>query len=203
MSEGEATANEAPAKGKSIVDPKYRDKYKNAPKDFVALGLDTHASATKEVKSKVVVNGEITDQETTKTVVTGVDVDKLFAVAKENNLDVAKYENQRDGHGFPGRFRMTVANMLRAAAKQRHGLTFGGVWTPAPAEWLTEKEAPDAPTHTKAGEKIAKPKVEKEAAPAKAVAAPTPADAKEEEVPNSPAKGAKMSAGENRKKGKK
>ncbi len=176
MSEGTEAA--APAKAKSIVDSKYRDKYKNAEKDFVAQGLADNGSAVKTVKGKELKNaeGKVTGVEPDREIVTGVDVEKLFTIASDNNLDVAKYRSQVGGHGFAGRFRMTLANMLRAAAKQRHGLFFGGHWVPAPAEWLTEKGAPEKATHNQDGSKIPVAKVEKPKAEAKASDTPaTPA----------------------------
>lgn len=163
-------ADAAPAKtGKSIVDPKYRDKYKTP--DWLAKILIDSATASKE---KVIKEKDPADETKvlTKTVIVpdGVDIDKLFAIGKENGLDLAKYEDQREVHGFTGRFRMTVRNMLQAVVKQRHGLIVGGKFVEAPKEFLAERKAPESPTHEPDGTKIPvvkPPKPEKPAAEAK------------------------------------
>lgn len=160
-------AKKAPAKKAaapptaSIVDPKYRDAYKNKEPDWLAKLIVGVAQPLVE-KKQTTVDG---DKKSTKTIkVPGdVDVKALFALAKENGCDVTKYKTQEGSQGFAGRMRMTVRNMLQAVAKQRHGLVVGGKFTKAPAEWLSEKGAPEAPSHTKDGEKIAK-KVDKKAA---------------------------------------
>lgn len=160
----------APA-AKSIVDAKYRDRYKEP--DWLGKLLATHATATKQVKKT---EGE-GDGKVTKTVDVpdGVNVDALFKIAKMNGLTdkVAKFEAQRDGHGFGGRFRMTVRNLLQARIKRAHGLFLPGadgkpVWTSADKAFLTAKGAPEKPTHNQDGSKIAPPKAaaKEEAAPA-------------------------------------
>lgn len=156
-------ADDAAASGKSIVDPKYRKK--EGDKDFVAKLIDASATKYKEVTKKTPVDGTdpVEYVETKEQRADGTDVDKLFALARMNNLDVNKFEAQRENHGFPGRFRMTVSNMLRAAAKARHGLfapNEGGwaTWTPAPRDWLDSKGASEEPTHTQEGTKIVKAK---------------------------------------------
>lgn len=159
---------EIAAKSGGIVDPKYRQRY-DKPIDWLAEQLKAQATATKMVK-KSFTEGEGDDaKKVTREVEVeaGVDVDKLFTIAEINTIDVAKYELQRETHGFPGRFRMTLGNMLRAAARKRHGLFLldeGGedVWTEAPADWLTAQGASAEPTHTRDGQKIAKPKPPKE-----------------------------------------
>lgn len=150
------------APAKSIIDAKYRDgRYKE--QDWLGGLIGSVATSTKEVQ-KTVVDGD-EKKTTTETVPDGVNVDALFALAKENNLDVAKFEAQREGHGFPGRFRMTVRNMLQAAAKKRHGIRVNGKFVEAPADWLASKDAPEKPTHTQDGTKIVIPKPVKETAP--------------------------------------
>lgn len=166
------------APAKSIIDPKYRDgRYKQ--RDWLGEQIASVSDQTKEV-SKQVKEGDET--KTVKTTVSaGVDVDAIFVLARENGLNVDKYEDQREGHGFPGRFRMTVRNMLQKVAKQRHGIVIAGKFTKAPADWLEAKGAPEAPTHTEGGEKIAKPKPAKEETPkgedAPKAAKPAPAKA--------------------------
>jgi hypothetical protein len=160
----------AAAKGKSIVDPKYRNKYKATDKDWLAKFLDEQATKTRDKK---VTEGD-GEKQVTKTVKVpdGVDVDALFTLAAKNHLDVKKFEAQRTSHGFGGRFRMTVRNMLQTVIKQRHGVfNTGGTFLTAPADWLSAKGAPDKPTHNRDGSKIAAPPKPTAAAPA-AEAAP-------------------------------
>lgn len=153
-------AEEAAPKGKSIVDAKYRDRYKE--QDWLGKFILSEVGVTKEV-SKKVPDGDGTKTVTSK-VAGGVDVDKLFTLAEKNHLDVSKFNTQRDSHGFGGRFRMTVRNMLQTVVKQRHGVyNVGGTFVKADAEWLTAKSAPEAPTHNKDGSRIAVKKVEKPA----------------------------------------
>lgn len=149
---------EATKTDKSIIDPKYRNK--TAP-DWLANFITEQTSATRE-KTVTRPNPENPDEKitTTETVADGIDVDKLFALAEKNGLaaKTGKFEEQRDSHGFPGRFRMTVRNMLQAVAKQRHGLfNIGGTFISAPADWLAAKGAPEKPTHEQDGTKIAPP----------------------------------------------
>lgn len=168
MAKAAKKAAKAPAKKaapaaetKSIVDPKYRDAYKTKGPDWLGTLIIGVAQPLVE-KSVKVVEGDSKKTKTTK-VPGDVDVKALFKLAEENGLDIKKYKSQEGSHGFAGRMRMTIRNMLQAVAKQRHGIYVGGTFKKAPAEWLAEKKAPDAPTHTKDGEKIAK-KAEKKAA---------------------------------------
>lgn len=155
------TQDTAPKTSKSIIAEKYRDgRYKKA--DWLGATIGEVVNTTTERTKKVPVEGqEGAFKEVTETVSDGVNVDRLFRLARENGLNVDKYEAQRNSHGFQGRFRMTVRNMLQAVAKQRHGIIINGEFVAAPAGWLAEKKAPEMPTHTKTGEKIAKPKPEK------------------------------------------
>lgn len=167
MTETEAAAP-APAH-KTIVNPKYAGKYKGENKDWLAKLLDSEATKTKSVTvskadpanpdAKITVTEQRPD---------GLDVDALFAIAKNNGLDVTAYEASRANHGFPGRFRMTVGNMLRRVAKERHGVVNkGGTFVTAPADFLAKVKAPEAPTHAQDGTKIAPVVVKNEpAAPA-------------------------------------
>jgi hypothetical protein len=169
-----ATPAPAAAAAKSIVDAKYRDRYKEP--DWLGKLLADHATATKKVQ-KTEVDPENPDAKVTKTVDVpdGVNVDALFKIAKMNGLTdkVSKFEAQRDGHGFGGRFRMTVRNLLQARIKRAHGLFLPGdggkpEWVSADKAWLSAKGAPDKPTHNQDGSKIAPPKAaaKEEAAPA-------------------------------------
>jgi len=161
------TATEAAPK--SIVDPKYRGKKNN---DFITQLIEKHATAYKTKVTETKVEGTDDVVKTETQVPNGVDVDGLFGLAAVNNLDVAKFHEQRDGHGFPGRFRMTVANMLRAAARNRHGIYEPGEpgkhasWVEADAAWLkaSRPPAPVSPTHNRDGSKIKKVKATDESA---------------------------------------
>ena len=142
VTETATAANGAEAKvSKSIVDPKYRAQM-NA--DWMAGLIGEHC-----VKDNA------------------IDIDALTRFATINGLDVAKFETQKDTHGFPGRYRMTIGNMLRSVAKKRHGLFVpkGATkteWLDAPADWLTAKSAPEMPTHDRKGAKIKIAPAEKE-----------------------------------------
>lgn len=147
---------------KSIVDPKYREAYKNREPDWLAKLIAGVAQPLVE-KKVTEVDGETKKVKTIK-VPGDIDIKALFGLAKENGLDVAVYKSQEGSHGFEGRMRMTIRNMLQGAAKRQHGLNVGGKWTKAPAEWLAEKGAPEAPTHGKDGVKLEKKAAKKAAA---------------------------------------
>ena len=143
----------------SIIDPKYRAKYKTAI-DWCSAFIDglVKTPVTKEKTTTAEDGTKTTETVTTKE--TRVDLDALFSLAKANSIDVAKYEAQRDQKNAPGRLRMTIGNMLRSAAKNRHGLyNIEGVWTDAPADFIGD----GVKTHNPDGSKI---KVEKPAAAA-------------------------------------
>lgn len=148
---------------KSIVNPKYRDKYKNAPKDWLATLLASEATKTRDVKvSKP--NPENPDEKitTTEKRPDGVDVKALFTLASNNGIDVANLKGHEEDHGFPGRARMTIGNGLRRVAKQRGGIfNVGNTFVTAPADFLG---ADWKATHNQDGSKIA---VAKPEAPAK------------------------------------
>jgi hypothetical protein len=149
---------------KSIIDPKYR--VKKEP-DWLANLLTAHATKFKDV-SVTRPNPENPEEKitTTEPRADGIDVDALFALSIANgaNAKVEKFHAQRDSHGFAGRFRMTVRNILQAIAKQRHGLNVNGEFIDAPTDWLVAVKAPEAPTHKADGTKIAPPAKETEAA---------------------------------------
>lgn len=162
MAKTKEVKEEAAPKAKSIVSSAYRDKYKAQGPDWLASFIGEHATLTKEV-TKSVADGD--GKKSVKTTVpAGVDVDALFKLAHTNGLDMSKYEGQKSGHGFAGRFRMTLRNMLQKLAKQRHGLhDVKGKFVAAPTDWLTAKAAPTEPTHTPKGVKIAPAKEAKAA----------------------------------------
>ena len=84
------------------------------------------------------------------------DLDKMFLLAERNHIDTTSktFVGLRTT-GNIGRARMTIGNMLRAAAKKRWGLfDVEGNWVDAPEE----ARCPDAPTHNRDGSKIAKVK---------------------------------------------
>lgn len=162
-----AKTEAAPTKGKSIVDPKFRDKCKGD--DW--MGEFIKSEATLMVDKKVTETKG--DEKVTKTIKApgGVDVDALFKLAEKNHVDVSKYEAQKDSHGFAGRFRMTLSNILRARAAKAHGVfNKGGTWVSAPTDWLKARGAPESPTHDRKGVKIPVPKADKPATEAKETA---------------------------------
>lgn len=145
----EPTATPAP-KAKSIVPEKYAGKEYKGAQDWVSTFITGQIAKTKTVTRKEQVEGH--DEVVTKQVevADGIDIDKLFDLAVQNHLDVAKYDAQRDSHGFAGRFRMTAGNMLRAAARKRGGLKdLTGEFVTAP-----EGTFDAAPTHNPDGSKI-------------------------------------------------
>ena len=160
---GKVDAN-APAggEGKSIVNSKYRDgRYKLENQDWLGKTIAEQCTDITQRERKVPVEGEEGAFKVVKEDVNdGVNVDKLFKLARENGLNVDKYDNpgNRASHGFAGRARMTVRNMLQAEAKRRHGLVIAGKFQAAPADWLQAKGAADKPTHDEKGNKIPVPK---------------------------------------------
>lgn len=156
-----AAAAPAPAAsegGKSIINSKYRDKYKEP--DWLGKFILTEASLTKEVK-KTVTDGE-EKKTVTEKVNGGVDIDRLFTLLTKNGLSTEKLAAAKGSHGFEGRARMTARNMLQTVAKQRHGLfNVGGTFITAPKEFLVAKGAPDVASHKQDGTKIVIPKAEK------------------------------------------
>lgn len=128
----------------SIINEKYKGKYKGAS-DWIGE----------------LIKVQCVDEDPQKT---GLSVDALFAMARNNNLNEVKLgelEGQKDQKNAPGRIRMTVGNMLRAAAKKRHGL-YGvdGKWHKADQEFLDANGVEGDPVEGKDGESL-KPKAEK------------------------------------------
>ena len=83
------------------------------------------------------------------------DIEGATAWAEENGLTVKTYPN-------PGMYRMNIGNMLRAAAKRRHGLMRDGKFRKAPDDFPVNEEKTEKPDGTKIAK--AKPKKEAEAA---------------------------------------
>lgn len=89
--------------------------------------------------------------------------DKLFQLAKANDLDVGKY--RKDVKENPGRIRMTIGNMIRGAATKNGRLvTLGGGGKVVPAALLPEKKEKAKPVAKKKEKKEKKTKVVDEAA---------------------------------------
>jgi len=166
---------------KSIIDPKYAQAYKDKPKDWFALMVDEQATvaATKEKKTKITQLDEddqmVLDANGKPVIVDGpveivtlkkrsVDLGALFAFAQANSIDTAKYEAQADRPNAPGRLRMTIGNMLRAAAKHRHGLfDKDNVWHDAPEEFLgdaVKTQEQDGTKIPKVQPKVAEPEAD-------------------------------------------
>lgn len=146
---------------KSIIDPKYRDKYSADARDFVGSVIDDSCT-TAVTKDKTVKDED--GNETTETVTLKrreMDLDLLFTMAENNAIDVSKYRDQADRKNAPGRLRMTLGNMLRARAKRRHGIyDASGEWHDAPEDFLDGAER----TEEKDGTKIKKETAHEEAA---------------------------------------
>ena len=124
-----------PDNDKSIIPEKYRKGYKGAS-DWIGELIDKFAKDTSENHK-------------------GLDTNALFAFAEVNGLDVDKFKGDIGKKNAPGRLRMTVGNMLRAAARRRGGVfNPNGKWMNAPPGFH-DKE----PTEKRDGEKIAKAKV--------------------------------------------
>ena len=149
----------------SIVDPKYHRKMWAGANDFVTELFREHCSGTKTVKVwQKDENGNTIKDDNGKAVYAteersmGVDVDKIFMLCRVNNIDVDKFERQKGSHGFAGRFRMTASNMIRHAAKKRHGIYViqddRKIWIAAPPEWLAEKNAPSEPIENRDGVEV-------------------------------------------------
>lgn len=168
------TTETAVAGAKSIIDPKYRLKYKTP--DFLAQLLLDNTSKEKTIPANAASAqvGEIgkegykpaKEAKPERVVKDGVDIDKLFALASENGLGarIEKFKAQVGGHGFEGRIRMTIRNMLQPVVKQRHGLIVNGTFVSAPDDFLRKIGVLEGqlPTHDKNGVKLAKATVAKD-----------------------------------------
>ena len=146
----------------SIIDAKYRDKYRNHTnwlKATIDAAVNEPITKEKEVKAE----DGTTSTEVVTLKGTRLNLDKLFNMAEVNNISVDKYKADADKKNAPGRLRMTIGNMLAAAAKKRHGLYVptedGSEWVDADAEYIGDSPL----THNRDGSKIAKAKPEGEA----------------------------------------
>lgn len=142
----------------SIVDSKYRDKYKGN-KDWLATLMDEEVTRA-ITKTKTTTDKETGAVTTEEVVLKGrtLDFELLFALAVANGFKVDEYRRQVESHGAAGRLRMTIGNMLRAAARKRHGLYVirdgAPVWVEASAEFIGDGEKTQNPD----GSAIQKPK---------------------------------------------
>lgn len=144
----------------TIMPEKFRNKDYKGAQDWVKSFIDGEVlqAVTKEVTTKNEDGTETT--ETVETSKTSVDLGKLFALAEANHFNVEKYKADVEKKNAPGRIRMTVGNMLRAAARKRHGLYDAtGEWNEAPADFIRDAELKEH----RDGTKIAKAKPEPEA----------------------------------------
>lgn len=127
----ETTETTEATEAKSIIDPKYKGKPKKD--DWLSNFIDTEAGD--QVMKTKILKDEEGNQTGTEEVPTGrsvLDLDKFFALCKNNSINTAKMEEQRDRPNAPGRIRMTLGNSLRAAARKRHGLyNLEGEWIDA------------------------------------------------------------------------
>lgn len=158
--------SDAEKQDKSIIDPKYRDKYKPENRDWLALFIDEQCTVkqTKEVAVKDEEGNDTGETETVELKKSTLVLDDLFALADQNGIDTAKYEEQAGRPNAPGRLRMTLGNMLRARAMKRHGLfNIEGGWVAADDAFIGEAPLTENPDGTKI--KVAKePEPESEAA---------------------------------------
>lgn len=142
-------ANTEKAPSKSIVDPKYRNKYKGEDaKDWLSHFIDNQCRVKSEDgKSSL------------------FDVERLFSLALANGSkseDIAKSKTQSGTRGWVPRMRMTYGNSLRAAAKKRFGLyDLGGEFQNVD-DGFKEKFNLTSPTHSPDGTKIKALKAEAE-----------------------------------------
>ncbi len=144
----------------SIIDEKYRDKYKGA-EDWLAEFIDSQVKTvvTKVVPVKDEEGNPTGENEEVPTKRSKLDLDKLFALCAANGVPTADMEAQRDRKNAPGRIRMTLGNSLRAAARKRHGLIgIDGEWNPASTDFVGENPLTENPD----GSKITAPAPEAE-----------------------------------------
>jgi hypothetical protein len=137
---------------KSIIDPKYKGKKAD---DWVTGFIDEHVRVpimrAVDLKDE---EGNVVGSEEVDTGKSFVDLDKLFELATINALDASKFEAQRDRPNAPGRIRMSVGNMLRAAAKRRHGLKgLDGKFVTAPGDFVGDAPLKENPDGTKIARK--------------------------------------------------
>lgn len=118
-----------------IISQEYRKAMKERDPDWVSQHINKHATDGEE----------------------GVTSKRLIELAKANSLSQESLDQLKKTDANAGRYRMTIGNMLRAAARQRHGLHgTDGKFYKASQEFLLEGKppAPDAPTHDRDGTKL-------------------------------------------------
>lgn len=138
--------------------------------DWINVNLTNFCSTVVGAVEAVEAVEEVKDEDTGEVITAGVaavrgkkgkattDVDALKAIADANNITYKEYPN-------PGMYRMNIGNMLRAAARKRHGLFLptgadGAIeWKDAPAEFIGEFELKE----NQDGSKIVKAKPAAEA----------------------------------------
>lgn len=138
----------AKAESSGLIDPKYREAMKGREPDWVGQFIAKHATV-KDGDGNMVVTSA-----------------RILELAKNNMLNQNSIDQLRKTDANAGRIRMTIGNMLRAAARQRHGL-YGndGKFYKADSAFLTAGKfpAPESPTHDRDGVKIAKAKTTEKA----------------------------------------
>lgn len=156
MEDVNATAPEAETEAKvskSIIGEKYRGKYKGA-QDWLASTIDANVKVAVTKEKVTTAEDGTKTTEIVDTAKTEIDLNKLFALAIANHINVDKYRGDVDKKNAPGRLRMTIGNMLRAVAKKRHGMFVltadGSDWVDAPAEFIGDS----VKTHNSDGSKI-------------------------------------------------
>lgn len=109
--------------------------------DIMSKATDIKTFVREFIDSQVMDKGEDGKPE--------LNMDKLFNLAKAQDLDVGKY--RKDAKENPGRIRMTLGNMIRGAAV-RHGklTTLGGASKTVPTELLPPKKEKKAKVEKKA-----------------------------------------------------
>lgn len=136
----------------SIIDKKYTERYRKGGGDWTSKFIDERVAdpITKERTKKGEDGTETTETVTLKG--SRVNLEKLFALAEANHIDVSGYRGDVDKKNAPGRLRMTVGNRLRAVAKRQHGLNdTEGTFHEADAETIGGKPRTQDPA---TGDKI-------------------------------------------------
>ena len=143
----------------SIIDMKYRGRYRQSS-DWLGTLIEQQATNPVMKTKTTRVEGEPDLVETVETGRRQLDLGKLFSLAEANGIAATeKFGDQTERKNAAGRLRMTIGNMLRAAAKHRHGLYIIGEngeleWVDADAEFIGDRER----TQERDGTKIAKAK---------------------------------------------
>ncbi len=139
------------AEDKSIIPAKYRDQ--NKEPDWIGSLITKHCTNSEQKTDddgKPVGKAKVT-----------LDCEALIAMAEANGLEKAgEFRPVISTKNGPGRVRMSVGNMIRAAARRRGGIFHlkdgEPKWNNAPEEFMGDRE----PTEKRDGTKIAKKKAE-------------------------------------------